>query len=618
MPSALDLLAPAAPESVAKTIIWSIAGNDSGGGAGLSADQRAAEAFGVHLCPVVAAVTAQNSVGVARVEPVSPELLDAQLAALADDMPPAAVKTGLLGSAENVAVVARWIDRLRARDPRVALVVDPVLGASTGAAFADEAVLRAYVELLLPRATVVTPNGREARRLIVALRQDAARPLTPALSPEGRGSMTAQAPGSSQRLAHTPAGGSGRHDAAGSTGDFLPRPSGERVGVRGEPSSPPSRTAIPTLSAALRATGAQAVALTGGDSADAPGWSLDWIDTPHANGWLALPRVDAPYNHGTGCTFATSAACALARGFVLADALVLAKMATTHALRHGHAAGQGAGPVAARAGFATEPALIPFMSWSESFDFDSCLRLMDGRCRPISSENADIGLYAIVDSAERVQQVVQAGVQTVQLRIKTPDAPDAAWHAALRESIAQSLAACRGAGATLVVNDHWRLAAEVAAGNPQGLAIHLGQEDLLALGDAGRAELAATLLPLGISSHSLWELARARSLSPWYVACGPVWPTLTKAMPWVPQGLDNLAWWVHMAGVPVVAIGGILDHAQAAQAAQSGASGVCVVRGLGDDPAQTLPAWQVALQAGRAAPRLPVPAWPHPSLHVTA
>ena len=105
---------------------------------------------------------------------------------------------------------------------------------------------------------------------------------------------------------------------------------------------------------------------------------------------------------------------------------------------------------------------------------------------------------------------------------------------------------------------------------------------------------------------------------PSVVACGPVWPTLTKAMPWVPQGLDNLAWWVHMAGVPVVAIGGILDHAQAAQAAQSGASGVCVVRGLGDDPAQTLPAWQVALQACRAAPRLPVPAWPHPSLHVTA
>ena len=127
----LDPPAPAAPDWVAKPIIWSIAGNDSGGGAGLSADQRAAEAFGVHLCPVVAAITAQSSVGVARVEAVSPEVLDAQLAALADDMPPAAIKTGLLGSAGTVAVVARWVDKLRERAP-VALVVDPVLGASTG------------------------------------------------------------------------------------------------------------------------------------------------------------------------------------------------------------------------------------------------------------------------------------------------------------------------------------------------------------------------------------------------------------------------------------------------------------------------------------------------------
>ena len=92
-------------------------------------------------------------------------------------------------------------------------------------------------------------------------------------------------------------------------------------------------------------------------------------------------------------------------------------------------------------------------------------------------------------------------------------------------------------------------------------------------------------------------------------------------MPWLPQGLDNLGWWVHMAqsrGIPVVAIGGILAPAQLTQAARSGASGVCVVRGLGDEPARTVPVWQAALQAGRAAPLLPVPAWPHPSLRVTA
>ena len=214
--------------------------------------------------------------------------------------------------------------------------------------------------------------------------------------------------------------------------------------------------------------------------------------------------------------------------------------------------------------------------------------------------------------------MVRAGVRTVQLRIKTPDAPDAAWHAALREAITQALADCRAAGATLVVNDHWRLAAELAAGDTTGLALHLGQEDLAALGEAGRAELAASGLALGISSHSLWELARARTLAPWYVACGPVWPTLTKAMPWVPQGLDNLRWWVHMAGVPVVAIGGILSHEQASAAAQTGAAAVCVVRGLGDDAAATVPGWQAAIAAGRAAPRGPVPAWPHPSLATDA
>ena len=521
-----------APEKEAMPIVWSIAGNDSGGGAGLSADARAAQAFGVHLCPVVAAVTAQNSRAVTRIEPVPPDVLDAQLAALADDMPPAAIKTGLLGSAGNIAVLARWVDRLRQRAP-LALVIDSVLGASTGAAFAGDAVVQAYRDLLLPRATVLTPNEREARRLV----------------------------------------GSG--------------------------------ASIPMLAQALQAAGAGAIAITGGDSTHAPGWALDWIDTPHARGWLALPRIATPHTHGTGCTFASSAACALALGFVPADALVLAKMATAHAIAHGHAAGQGAGPVLAQAGFGARPERLPLMSWGENFDFDSCSRLLDAGDRPNSFEKSGIGLYAIVDSAERVRQAVQAGVKTVQLRIKAPGAPDAA----LRASIAQALDACREAGATLVVNDHWRLAAELGAP-----AAHLGQEDLLALGDAGRAALAASGLRLGISSHSLWELCRARALAPWYAACGPVWPTLIKAMPWRPQGLDNLAWWVRMAGAPVVAIGGILRPDQATQAAQCGAAGVCVVRGLGAQPAQSVPGLQAALAAGHGLPRLPVPALPHPSL----
>src|SRR5882672_5738161 len=114
-----------------------------------------ADAFGVHLCPVVAAITAQNSQAVTHIAPVGVERLDAQLAALEDDMPPAALKTGLLGTAAQIECVAHWIDRLRKRGP-VALVVDPVLAASTGASFANADALRAYREVLLPRTTVVT------------------------------------------------------------------------------------------------------------------------------------------------------------------------------------------------------------------------------------------------------------------------------------------------------------------------------------------------------------------------------------------------------------------------------------------------------------------------------
>ena len=549
-------------------IVWSIAGNDSGGGAGLSADQRAADACGVQLCPVVAAITAQNSVAVTRVAPVDVGLLDAQLAALAADLPPAAIKTGLLGSADAVRCVARWVDTLRARGP-VALVVDPVLASSTGACFADADTLAAYRAELLPRATLITPNRAEAALLL-----DQAAP------------------------------------GADETAD------------------------LPALARALVAAGAESVCITGGDSAAVPAAAdgaplvIDWLHTSHAQGWLALQRVDTPHSHGTGCTFATSAAAALARGFVAADALVLAKMATTHALRGGWPAGAGRGPVRASAGFATDPSLLPQMSWGEAPVFADAHGAAAANGPPAlppvqagapADGPAVPALYAIVDHADRLAPLLAAGVRTLQLRIKTPAAPDAAWWADLRVQLARGIALCREAGATLYINDHWQLALELGA-----QALHLGQEDLLALDEAGRAELRARQaqgLRLGISSHSLWELARSMSQSPAYVACGPVWPTLTKAMPWVPQGLDNLAWWAHMAGgsaggsgLPVVAIGGILAHAQAAQAAGSGAAAVCLVRGLGAEPGLTVPGWQTALAAGAAGAPLPVPAWPHASL----
>ena len=531
-----------------KPIIWSIAGTDSGGGAGLAADQRAADAFGVHLCPVVAAVTAQNSLGVARIEPVAAELLDAQLAALAGDMPPRAIKTGLLGSVAAVETVARWIDRLRGEagggdgERAVALVVDPVFGASTGAHFADAAVRQAYRELLLPRATLITPNRAEA----AALRDSAA------------------------------------------------------------PSSP-SAEAVPAMARALRdavgGRGPEAVCITGGDSPDADGMAIDWVDTRHARGWLALPRIATAHRHGTGCTFASSAAAALARGFVAADALVLAKMATAAALRRGYAAGAGAGPVHVRPGFARDPRNLPSMS------FGAVPRFAPIEAGVSGVPTDDFGLYGIVSTREQLQGALAAGIRTLQLRVKAPLHVDSRWEGDLRRVAAEAVVTCRAAGATLFLNDHWRLAIALGADG-----VHLGQEDLAALGESGRAELAHSGIALGVSSHSLWELARARGLAPRYIACGPVWPTTTKDMPWHPQGPENLAWWCAMAGRPVVAIGGILDPEDVFEAARCGAAGICIVRALGSDPATRVPPLQTARIRGRQAAPAVVPELPSPSL----
>src|SRR5690606_24792458 len=123
------------------------------------------------------------------------------------------------------------------------------------------------------------------------------------------------------------------------------------------------------------------------------------------------------------------------------------------------------------------------------------------------------------------------------------------------------------------------------------LGVHLGQEDLLALEPAAIDRLlgARGQLLLGLSSHSLWELARAAGCGPSLIACGPVQPTSTKAMPWRPQGEDNLRWWTTHSPAPVVAIGGLLGPADLRRFAGCGAAALCVVRALGDLPSE-LPA----------------------------
>jgi hydroxymethylpyrimidine/phosphomethylpyrimidine kinase len=144
-------------------VCLSIAGSDSGGGAGIQADLKAFAAAGVHGTTAITAITAQSTVAVEAVEAVSPGMIVAQVRAVAEDLGVDAVKVGMLGSRAAIDAVAEALDLLPEDAP---IVVDPVMVAESGARLLAEDAARALVELILPRTTVATPNVPEARALV--------------------------------------------------------------------------------------------------------------------------------------------------------------------------------------------------------------------------------------------------------------------------------------------------------------------------------------------------------------------------------------------------------------------------------------------------------------------
>jgi hydroxymethylpyrimidine/phosphomethylpyrimidine kinase len=139
--------------------LLSIAGSDSGGGAGIQADLKAFAACGVHGMTAITAITAQNTVGVTAVHAIPPDIIIAQVRAVASDIGVDAVKIGMLGTVETIEAVVAALDELPAETP---VVIDPVMVAESGAELLESAARRALIERLLPRATVVTPNVPEA------------------------------------------------------------------------------------------------------------------------------------------------------------------------------------------------------------------------------------------------------------------------------------------------------------------------------------------------------------------------------------------------------------------------------------------------------------------------
>jgi hydroxymethylpyrimidine/phosphomethylpyrimidine kinase len=142
--------------------VLTIAGSDSGGGAGIQADLKAFARCGVHGASAITAITAQNTVAVSAVHAVPPEMVLAQVRAVLSDIGVDAVKVGMLGTAEVTLAVAAALEELPAGTP---VVVDPVMVAESGASLLDDGARRALVEEILPRASVLTPNLLEARVL---------------------------------------------------------------------------------------------------------------------------------------------------------------------------------------------------------------------------------------------------------------------------------------------------------------------------------------------------------------------------------------------------------------------------------------------------------------------
>lgn len=148
---------------------------------------------------------------------------------------------------------------------------------------------------------------------------------------------------------------------------------------------------------------------------------------------------------------------------------------------------------------------------------------------------------------------------------------------ALEQEVARSIAIAKQTDCRLFINDHWELAIKHGA-----YGVHLGQEDL---DTADVSAIRNAGLRLGLSSHCHYEVARAHRYKPSYMACGPVYHTNTKQMPWIPHNLEGLSYWKDTLDYPLVGIGGITQE-RVAGVAQTGVSGVSLITAitLADDP----------------------------------
>ncbi|MGS0674578.1 thiamine phosphate synthase [Shewanella sp. 125m-1] len=512
-----------------RPIVWTIAGSDSGGGAGIQADLATMSDLDAHACSVITAVTAQSSVTVSLVEAVSAQMLRSQLDTLLADLPPAAIKIGLLADQSQITALASWLSTQQASwlkvGIKVPVILDPVMVATCGDQLANNARLdfSPFKGLL----NLVTPNNAELEVL------------------------------------------------AGHTLDDIDA----------------CIVAAKTLADML----ATSVLAKGGDKG--PSWcqqqandllicrDVDGISKQHQwqGFWLSSIREISGNNHGTGCTLSSAIAAVMAHGFVLNDAVVVAKAYVSAGLRLSYQPGKGPGCLK-RTAWPRESNLFPYIKQVTEQDHLPCSLAnneltREGELNGFKKINAALGVYPVVADVVLLETLLKAGARTIQLRLKDPKEL-ALKSQSLEQQIIQAIALGRDYQARVFINDHWLLAIK-----HQAYGVHLGQEDLM---DCDLKQLAEANMALGLSSHSYFEILLAKQHNPSYIAFGHIFATSTKVMPSTPQGLAKLARYVSLmkGELPIVAIGGI-DASRLESVKATGVDDIAVVRALteAEDPA---------------------------------
>ncbi len=398
----------------AMPIAWTIGGSDSGGGAGIQADIKAFNALGVHGCSVITAVTAQNTAKVQSIAAVSPSSIQAQIETLFEDLPPSAVKTGMLYSNEIIKQVARFFVQAKAYR-----ICDPVMVATSGnSLLSNEDTTAAFVQHLLPVVDLLTPNLPEAEALC-----------------RGEDKTAAASPRSITQMP---------------LGRCLPVASDRWL----------DDDYIIELANKLRALGPQSVLIKGGHSQGR--LCRDYFAGENSSFWLINERIDTDSTHGTGCTLSAAIAACIALNYPIEDAVVIAKAYVSQSLRMATQVGKGHGPIA-------------HGGWPETFTDFPALTIQhntDAAVPAISTPfpdcgNKPLGIYPIINNSAWLEKLLPLGITTIQLRIKEGSADD------IEAEIIKSIDIAKKFNCRLFINDHWQFAITHGA-----YGVHLGQEDL--------------------------------------------------------------------------------------------------------------------------------------------